>query len=168
MQSGNIPGWEEDTPVMKSILVVMLFGSMGTAQTANSPAGSPLRSIQNIYVDKMPDGLDRYIRAEITKQFNGKLHVVPRPEDADAIMVSVEEHKTEAAPNSTDRRLELHDMSTGSISLLEKTGKVVLWASEVHDRGIWWAATKHGGPQKVAERVIQSLRKAMEYQSDHK
>jgi hypothetical protein len=168
MQSGNIPSWEEDTRVMQTILIVMLFVGATGAQIANSPAGSLLRSIQKIYVDKMPDGLDRYIRAEITKQFNGRLHVVPRPEDADAIMVSVDKRKTDAAPSSTGRRLELHDMSTGSISLLEKTGKVVLWASEVHDRGIWWAATKHGGPQKVAERVIQNLRRAMEYQSDHK
>jgi hypothetical protein len=35
-----------------------------------------LKTIQKVYVDKMPNDLDQYIRAEITKQFKGKLVVV--------------------------------------------------------------------------------------------
>lgn len=48
-----------------------------------------LRSIKKLYVEKMPNDLDQYIRAEITKQFKGRILVVTSPEDADAIMAGV-------------------------------------------------------------------------------
>ncbi len=121
-----------------------------------------LKGIQKIFIDKMPNELDQYIRAEITKQFKGKLLVVLKPEDADAIMAGVGDHKSGVGQAVTGRWLGLHDTATGSVSVLDKEGKVVLWSSEAGDRSIWWGPMKRGGPRKVADRLINNLKKAMD------
>ncbi|HEX8984129.1 MAG TPA: hypothetical protein VF767_01805 [Bryobacteraceae bacterium] len=111
----------------------------------------------------MPNDLDQYIRAEITKQFKGKMLVVLKPEDADAVMAGTGEHKSGVGQAVTGRWLGLHDTATGSVSVLDKEGKIVLWSSEAGDRSIWWGAMKRGGPRKVADRLIHNLKKAMEH-----
>jgi hypothetical protein len=148
---------------MKSLLVFIVLAAMAAAQ---APSGvRSLGEIQKIYVDRMPDGLDRCIRLEITKQFKGKLAVVPQPEQADAIMVVAETTRIGGEPVTTDRRVGLLDLTNGSISVLDKAGKLVLWSSEVHDRSIWWGATKRGGAQKVADRLVHELKIAIERSS---
>lgn len=109
----------------------------------------------------MPDGLDRYIRKEITTQFKNKLAVVLRPEDADAIMAAVGRQKIGSGQSTTDRRVGLIDMSSGSVSVLDKKGKLVLWSSELHNQGVWWGATTRGGLQKVANHLVHNLKTAM-------
>lgn len=119
-----------------------------------------LRSIKKLYVEKMPNDLDQYIRAEITKQFKGRILVVTSPEDADAIMAGVGEHQAGTKAAVTGRWLGLHDTATGSISLLDKSGKIVLWSSEAGDRSILVGPMKRGGPRKVADRLIHNLKKS--------
>jgi hypothetical protein len=122
----------------------------------------PLKSIKRIYVDKMSNDLDQYIRAEITKKFKGAITVVLAPEDADAIMAGVSEHQSGTKAAITGRWLGLHDTASGSISLLDREGKMVLWSSEAGDRSIWWGAMKRGGPRKVADRLMNNLKKAID------
>jgi len=122
----------------------------------------PLRSIRRIYVDKMDNDLDQYIRAEIQKKFGGDITVVLKPEAADAILAGVSEHQNGTRAAITGRYLGLHDTATGSVSLLDKTGTTVLWSSEAGDRSILFGSMKRGGPRKVADRLISNLKKAME------
>jgi len=145
---------------MKALLIFTLSAAMAAAQ--NSSVVRSIKRIQRIYVDKMPEGLDRCIRAEIAKQFKGKLTVVFEPEQADAIMAAVSVQSTEVEQRPNDRRVGLQEIATGSISVLDKEGKIVLWSFEVHDRNIWWGATRHGGAQKIADRLVHNLRAAIE------
>jgi len=46
----------------------------GTPQPPAPPV--TLRSIRKVFIDKMPNDLDQYLRAEIAKQFKGSLTVV--------------------------------------------------------------------------------------------
>ena len=55
----------------------------------------------------------------------------------------------------------MHDTATGSVSVLDKEGKTVLWSSEAGDRSIWWGVMKRGGPRKVADRLVHNLKAAM-------
>jgi len=87
--------------------------------------------------------------------------VVTKPEDADAIMAGVSEHKSGVGQAVTGRWLGLHDTASGSVSVLDKEGKIVLWSSEAGDRSIWWGAMKRGGPRKVADRLIHNLKREM-------
>lgn len=145
--------------MMRSLLIVFIL--LAPVSLWSQTEMSSLKSIRRIFVDKMPNDLHQYIRAEITKQFKGKILVVLKPEDADAIMVGVGDHKSGVGQAITGRWLGLHDTASGSISLLDKEGKVVLWSSEAGDRSIWWGALKRGGPRKVADRLIHNLKKAI-------
>jgi len=124
-------------------------------------AAVPLHSIKKIYVDKMDNDLDQYLRAEIQKQFRNEITVVLKPEDADAIMAGVSEHQNGTRSAVTGRWLGLHDTATGSISLLDKGGSTVLWSGEAGDRSVMFGVMKRSGPRKVADRLINDLKKAM-------
>ena len=39
-------------------------------------APNPLRDIHKIYIDKLPNDLDQYLRAEFFKQMKGKVQIV--------------------------------------------------------------------------------------------
>jgi hypothetical protein len=141
---------------LRALAIALTMAVLAIGQNSQS-----LKGIQKIFVDKMPNDLDQYIRAEITKQFKGKLVVVVKPEDADAIMAGTGDHKSGTGAAITGRWMGLHDTATGSVSVLDKEGKTVLWSSEAGDRSIWWGVMKRGGPRKVADRLVHNLKAAM-------
>jgi hypothetical protein len=134
----------------------------GIPASAAQEGTASLHSVKRIYVDKMDNDLDQYIRAEIQKQFRGSIQVVLKPELADAVMAGVSEHQSGTRAAVTGRWMGLHDTATGSVSLLDKTGNVVLWSGEAGDRSIMWGSMKRGGPRKVADRLVNNLKKAIE------
>ena len=142
--------------------VLALAGALTPPAFAQDGAAPSLRSIRRIYVDKMDNDLDQYIRAEIQKKFRGDIVVVLKPEAADAILAGVSEHQSGTRAAVTGRWMGLHDTDTGSVSLLDKTGTTVLWSSEAGDRSLFWGSMKRGGPRKVADRLISNLKKAIE------
>ena len=145
-----------------SSCILAIAGALAPPAFAQDDALPSLRSIRRIYVDKMDNDLDQYIRAEIQKKFHGEIVVVLKPEAADAILAGVSEHQSGTKAAITGRYLGLHDTATGSVSLLDKSGTTVLWSSEAGDRSILFGSMKRGGPRKVADRLISNLKKAME------
>jgi hypothetical protein len=111
-----------------SIFTAALFVSCLSAQPAES-----LREIRKVYIEKMPNDLDQYLRAEIAKQFKGKVTVVLKKEDADGIITGVNEEQKGTAAKVTGRYLGLHDTVNGTISLLDKTESTILWSDEAGD-----------------------------------
>jgi uncharacterized protein YfaA (DUF2138 family) len=49
------------------------------------------------------------------------------------------------------------------VSLLDKEGKVILWSGEAGDRNMWVGPLARGGQRKVADRLVNKLKKAMGY-----
>jgi hypothetical protein len=141
--------------------ILALAGAFAPPAFAQNEAPS-LHSVRRIYVDKMDNDLDQYIRAEIQKKFRGDIVVVLKPEAADAILAGVSEHQSGTRAAVTGRWMGLHDTATGSVSLLDKSGTTVLWSSEAGDRSLFWGSMKRGGPRKVADRLVSNLKKAME------
>lgn len=126
-----------------------------------SGQNTDLRSIRKVYVEKMDNNLDMYIRAEFTKQFKGSVQVVLDAKDADAILAGVGEEQKGTGAKVTGRYLGLHDVATGTVSLLDREGKVILWSGEAGDRNLWLGAMSRGGQRKVADRLVSKLKKAM-------
>ena len=124
--------------------------------------GVTLQSIRKVYIEKMPNDLDQYLRAEISKQFKGRLTVVLDKNDADGILTGIDDEKKGTGAQITGRYLGLHDTATGTISMLDKEGKTILWTNEAGDRSLIFGAMKRGGQRKVADRLISKLKKAME------
>ena len=145
-----------------SLCILALAGVLAAPACGQEDGATSLRSIRRIYVDKMDNDLDQYIRAEIQKKFQGAITVVLKPEAADAILAGVSEHQNGTRAAVTGRYFGLHDTATGSVSLLDKTGTTVLWSSEAGDRSVLFGSMKRGGPRKVADRLISNLKKAME------
>lgn len=137
----------------------LLFGLAVVALGQNSQS---LKSVKKIYIDKMPNDLDQYLRAEIVKQFKGSITVVLDRKDSDAILTGVDEEEKGTGAKITGRYLGLHDVATGTISLLDKEGKTLLWSDEAGDRSLLFGVMKRGGQRKVADRLIGKLKKAME------
>lgn len=134
---------------------------------AAAPHGKPnvtsLLEVKKIFIEKMPNDLDQYLRAEVSKQLPGRLTVVLNREDADAIMTGVGDSKTGTGAVITGRYLGLHDNATGAVSIVDKSGSIALWSSEAGDRSLLMGAVKRGGPRKVADRLIHNLKKALSH-----
>ena len=149
-----------------AVMLAVMEKPRGPAPLDPSEAPAPseipaLREIKALFIEQMANGLEQYIRAELTKQMNGRVTVVLRREDADAILVGVGDQKDGVGQMITGRYLGLHDTSVGSISLLDREGRVVIWSSEAGDRSIWWGPLTRSGVRKVAERLVHNLKSAM-------
>jgi hypothetical protein len=155
---------------MRLIIPTLMLAALGFAQeTAPAPAPAAatapaltLQSIRKLYIDKMTNDLDQYIRTEILKQMNGRLAIVLNKEDADAIMTGVGESRSGTGAAITGRYLGLHDNASASVSIVDKDGKMVIWSSEAGDRSLLFGVMKRGGPRKVADRLVSKLKKSME------
>jgi hypothetical protein len=132
------------------------------AAARSTPNITSVHQVKRLYIDQMPNDLDQFIRAEISKQLNGIITVVLGKDEADAILSGTGENRTGAAAQITGRYLGLHDTATGAVSLTDRTGTRVLWSSEAGDRSLLFGTMRRAGPRKVAERLVKNLKKALE------
>ena len=103
--------------------------------------------------------LDQYLRAEIVKQMKGRVIIVL---DRNEALAGITDRETGAAAKITGRYLGLHDTATGTVSLLDRQGKNILWSDEAGDRNLFFGVAHRGGERKVADRLIRKLKKAMD------
>jgi hypothetical protein len=143
---------------MRTILTLTLL----FAATCIGQESTTLKSVHKIYIEKMPNDLDQYLRAEIVKQFKGRVSVVLKKDDADGIITGVDEAQKGTAAKITGRYLGLHDTVNGTISLLDKSESTILWSDEAGDRNLFFGVAHRGGERKVADRLIGKLKKAMD------
>ncbi len=112
------------------------------AVPANAPVITSIRDVKRLYIEKMSNDLDEFIKAEISRQMPGRLLVVLNAQDADAIMKG----------SATNRQ--------GSVTIMDLRGTADLWVGEAGDKGLYLTKI-HGGEKKVAERLVSGLKKAM-------
>jgi hypothetical protein len=139
------------------LALAALLVSLAFAQTPD------LKSIHKIFIDKMPNDLDIYLRAEFFKQMKGKVSIVLDEKDADAILTGISDERKGTGAQITGRYLGLHDNATGSVSMLDKERKAILWADEAGDRSLMFGVMRRGGERKVADRLVGKLKKAPGY-----
>ena len=153
---------------MRTLLAMIALAPFALAQEPNAAPSAPaaeeapdLRLIRKIYIDKLPNELDQYLRAEFFKQLKGRISIVLDEKDADGILTGISEEEKGTGAKITGRYLGLHDVATGSLSLLDKQRKQILWADEAGDRTLLFNVAHRGGERKVAERLVAKLKKAM-------
>lgn len=140
---------------MKTLVLALLC-----AVTAFPQAVPTLASVRKVYIDKLPNNLDQYLRAEFSKQMGGRMAVVLDEKDADAILTGVTEEEKGTGSKITGRYLGLHDTATASISLVDKNRKTLIWSDEAGDRSLLFGIARRGGERKVADRIVKKLKKA--------
>jgi hypothetical protein len=153
------------------LIFASALAPLAPAQVADSPApvgqtaaaAPDLHSIRKIFIDKLPNDLDQYLRAEFFKQMPGRISIVLDEKEADAILTGVSEEEKGTGAKITGRYLGLHDIATGSLSLVDKQRKQILWSGEAGDRSLVFGVMRRGGERKVAERLVSKLKKSMGY-----
>jgi hypothetical protein len=70
---------------MRPVLAAIAFCALAFSQSTSASVPE-LKSIHKVFIDKMPNDLDLYLRAEFSKQFKGNVTVVLKKEDADGII----------------------------------------------------------------------------------
>ncbi|HWF08038.1 MAG TPA: hypothetical protein VG297_06215 [Bryobacteraceae bacterium] len=146
---------------MKICFAAVVFAlSISTAFAQTPP---DLSSIHKVFIDKLPNDLDQYLRAEFSKQMKGRVVVVLDEKDADGILTGVSEEEKGTGAKITGRYLGLHDIATASLSLVDRDRKVILWSDEAGDRSLMFSVMRRGGERKVAERLVEKLKKAMHH-----
>ena len=107
------------------------------------PSVSSIRQVKSLYIERMSNNLDEFIRSELSRQIPGRFLLVLRPQEADAIMRGRSSYRD------------------GSISITDPRGTVELWSGRAGDTGIFLTKI-HGGEKEIAKRLVGSLRKALE------
>ena len=127
------------------------------------PLGAQKRTLPRnatIYLEEIDNDLDGYLRAEFFKK-NIPLRVVLSLEEADLVLkgtsTAEEKRKWHEGWLTYER-----DKTSANVMVVEKASGVILWANEAGDRDIWWGSMARGGHRKVASRLANKLKKAIQ------
>ena len=120
------------------------------SQRYTIPAGS------RIYVSPMEGKLEGFIAAELVKK---KLPIVVVIDDKDADYIIAG-----ASIKGDDKWFHSvfgtgKDKNEGNIQVISVKSKTVIWAGEAGDRSIWWGDIRRGGQRRVADRLIDKMKK---------
>jgi len=129
---------------MMRFIVVVLFSLSLFAQT-------PIRlaEVRKIYIEKMPGNFDQYLRLSIIKKLHDRVTIVLERSIADAIL--------------SEAPLGPPDNNKATVNLTDKHANVVLWSGTTGDRDEKFLWLKHGGKEKLADRLADQLKDAMEH-----
>ena len=144
---------------MRTLLIVSMLGAVLIAPT--DARASDLTVIHKIYIEKLSNNLDQYLRAEFFKQMRDRISIVLEEKDADAVLTGISDEEKGTGAKITGRYFGLHDIATGSLSLLDRDRKQILWSDEAGDRSLFFSVAHRGGERKVAERLVRKLKKEM-------
>src|SRR5262249_39938176 len=133
------------------ILLAIFALTTASAQTKNEkfPEGAKM------YIAPMEGDLHPFIAAEIVKK---KLPIVVVTEEKEA-----DYGLTGASIKGDDKWYHTvfagKDKNEGSVQLISVKDKTMVWAGEAGDRSLWWGSLKRGGQRKVADRIVNKMKK---------
>lgn len=127
-------------------------------------AASGLKTVTRLYIEKMENDFDEDLRIQITRQFQGRVNVVLDREVADAFLVGKSSEDKAGGTKGTLRYLGLNNVNEGTLTLIDKSGKVVLWSDEASDRAPWFSGGGMNAEVKktLAERLVRKLKRAID------
>jgi hypothetical protein len=138
-----------------SAIVLLLVAAAALAQEAPKPEAVPFGPGAKIFIVKMEGGLDGFLTAEFMKK-KVPVTVVLDEESADFIMTG----------SGSERKGSWHegwlsaekDKASGSVMIISKAEKKLIWAEEAGDRSLWLGSFARSGPRKVASRIADRLK----------
>ena len=108
-----------------------------------------------VFIDRMENNLDGFIASEILKQ-RVPMVIVAEPRDADYII-------TGASIKADDKWYHTifggKDKNQGNVQLLSVKEKSLVWDGAAGDRSVWFGNLKRGGQRKVADRLVNKMKK---------
>lgn len=132
-----------------TLLALCLLTPAAFAQTGKVPAGS------KIFIAPMQGDLHPFLAAEIVKK-KLPVTVVTEEKDAEFILAG-------ASVKADDKWYHTvfggKDKNEGSVQLLSVKDKTMVWAGEAGDRSLWMGGWRRGGQRKVADRIVNQMKK---------
>ncbi len=121
-------------------------------------AVTTLADVREVFVEKMPGGLDEFMREEIGKQLGGRLKVVNSAAAADArLELTIEEGKG-GKLSSAGRMFGIKERQQVQARLLDRHTGRVLWQDKAGDRKFVVGRSEEGAQKKLASRLIKELK----------
>lgn len=143
--------------------IALFVCSFGLAMLASAQGNPSLKSIKKIFIEKMENDFDQDLRVEITRQFKGDVVVVLDRAMADGVMLGVSREDRSGRGSSTLRALGIDNVAAGTLTLLDASGKVILWSDEAGDRAPWLnSGVLPKSKKTIADRLIKKLKKAVQ------
>ena len=146
-----------------SFALPVLAGSPPTrGNAAGQNEASPLGQVRKVFIEKMDNDFDHDLQIQITRQFKGGLNVVLDREMADAILVGISKADRGGIGRGTLKYMGLDNSGISTLTLLDKSGKTILWAEEAGDRAPWASGyVNDSGRRAIAQRLVRKLKSAM-------
>ncbi len=94
-----------------------------------------------VFIDKMPNELDQYLRNAFSKQMTGRVVIVPTEKEADATL--------------------------SSLTMAKDGRKVLLWSDDSGDKSFVLSSIKPGGERRAAEHFVSKLKKQIDHEEAH-
>lgn len=141
---------------MKHCLFILLaFLALAVNQVGAQDETKKVPEGAKFFIAPMEGDLHPFIAAEIVKK---KLPVVVVTEEKDADFIL-----TGASIKGDDKWYHTvfggKDKNEGSVQLISVKDKTMIWAGEAGDRSIWWGSLRRGGQRKVADRIVNKMKK---------
>jgi hypothetical protein len=146
---------------MKRILIAF---AITIGLSSNLSAGKkPIPTGAAVYIEEMDKDLDGFIRAEMISK-NVPLKIVMKREEAHIVMMGTSEGNEKRSWHEGWLTTE-KDHAVGNITVVDRRTGEMLWAAEAGDRSLWWGSLARGGQRKVASRLANDLKDAIDSKS---
>ncbi|MBZ5723541.1 MAG: serine/threonine protein kinase [Acidobacteriia bacterium] len=138
-----------------------------------APASAPskgvktLADVRSVYVERSPEGMDRYIKDEMRKQLGGIVRLVESEEGADGIMRVAVEARKGGAVSGAARVFGFKDRSVVRVTILEPGSTRVLWQQGTGDRKPVIGAFHGDAPSVMAQRIVRELKADLVNRQSH-
>ena len=142
--AGNTPAPVKTTPNM---------------QPTNNPK-KPFPAGAAFFIEDMEEDLDGFLRAEIVKE-HLPIKLVLAKEQADFVITGESQQESNRSWHE-GWLTPTHDHDVGNVTAIHRESNQIVWASEAGDRSLWWGAMKRGGVRKVADRLVNNLKDAIQ------
>lgn len=131
----------------KALFAILSAFLLACSLPSSAQAPMLLSNVRHIYIEKMANNLDQYLASSISSKFHGSVAVVLNRKDADAIMKGI--------------NIGAQTSEKATVQLVDPGEHQILWSGTAGDRKMLTLDIAHGGQQKVADNLINQLRKAM-------
>ena len=144
--------------MMRRLLAVLAILALAFTQAlAQNKSEKPSLADAKIFIEPMQGDLHPFIAAEIVKK---KLPVVIVTERINADYILTGSFiKGDGKWNRT--ALGVTDKNEGSVQLINVKDKTLVWAGGAGDRSPFLGGWSRGGQSKVADRIVNKMRKAL-------
>lgn len=149
--------------VLLPVLAIPMLAGSPPFPTRTAATESALRSVKRVFIEKMDNDFDQDLRIQITRQFKGDMNVVLDREMADAVIVAVTKSNKDGVGWGTLKYMGLDRNSAGTLTMVDKSGKMILWADEAGDRAPWATGIlSDSGRRTLATRLVHKMKLAMQ------